>query len=88
MALALAMVFLVSSLFFVSADVSADDSWDRMISSRVDADRAMDHLYMLSKKIGPRVSGMKSEKQAAKYIATQLKRHGYQIDEQDRKSVV
>lgn len=82
MALALAMVFLVSSLFFVSADVSADDSWDRMISSRVDADRAMDHLYMLSKKIGPRVSGMKSEKQAAKYIATQLKRHGYQIDEQ------
>ena len=44
-----------------------------MISSRVDADRAMDHVYMLSKKIGPRVGGLESEKQAAKYIASQLR---------------
>lgn len=84
--MALAITFLVSSLFIsstdVSANVSADASWDRMITSRVDADRAIEHICVLSEKIGPRVSGMKSERKAAKYIASQLKRQGYRIDKQ------
>lgn len=80
--LAVAIVFLVSSLFTGPAAASADASRDRMITSRVDADRAIGHIRVLSEKIGPRVSGLESEKKAAEYIAFQLRKNGYDVEMQ------
>ena len=81
-ALSLTMVLLVSLLFFESAAVSAEAPWDGEISSRVDADRALGHVRVLSDRIGPRVGGLESEKKAAKYIASQLRKLGYAVEEQ------
>jgi len=81
-ALSLTMVLLVSLLFFESAAVSAEAPWDGEISSRVDADRALGHVRVLSDQIGPRVGGLESEKKAAKYIASQLRKLGYAVEEQ------
>lgn len=51
---------------------------DRVVASRVSAERALEHLRALSVDIGPRIGGTTSERAAANYIAGVLDDLGYQ----------
>ncbi|WUJ71450.1 M28 family peptidase [Kribbella soli] len=53
------------------------DKYDRQIVSGLSSDRALQHLQVLSERIGPRIGGTPSEKRAADYIAGQLDKFGY-----------
>ncbi|GAA2843186.1 M28 family peptidase [Kribbella solani] len=53
------------------------DRYDREIVSGLSSDRALQHLQVLSERIGPRIGGTASEKRAADYIAGQLDKFGY-----------
>jgi len=53
------------------------DKYDRQVVSGLSSDRALQHLKVLSEKIGPRIGGTESEKRAADYLADQLDRFGY-----------
>jgi hypothetical protein len=58
---------------------------------RIDADRAMDHLRHLSVEIGPRVASSVAEREAAEYLAAELRSMGYAdvvIQEFPREGVV
>ncbi|WP_329111315.1 M28 family peptidase [Micromonospora sp. NBC_01699] len=50
---------------------------DRLVASRVSARRAIDHLRVLSERIGPRIGGTASERAAADYIEDVLDDLGY-----------
>ena len=52
------------------------------VVKRVEAERAVEHVRYLSEKIGPRPGGLEAEKQAADYVATTLKSHGYEVEYQ------
>jgi aminopeptidase YwaD len=51
--------------------------FDRVITERVSAERAVEHIRVLSEDIGPRIGGTASERAAAEYIAGVLDGHGY-----------
>ncbi|MFD3406165.1 M28 family peptidase [Kribbella sp. NPDC058693] len=53
------------------------DKYDRQIVSGLSSERALQHLQVLSGRIGPRIGGTASEKRAADYIAGQLDKFGY-----------
>ena len=55
---------------------------DQKIIKRVDAERAVEHIRYLSEEIGPRPGGLEAEKEAADYVANQLRSHGYDVDYQ------
>ena len=59
-----------------------DASKDQKIIKRVDAERAVEHIRYLSEEIGPRPGGLEGEKQAADYVASQLRSHGYEVEYQ------
>ena len=59
-----------------------DSSKDQKIIKRVDAERAIEHIRYLSEEIGPRPGGLEGEKQAADYVASQLRSHGYEVEYQ------
>ncbi|MDY7090386.1 MAG: M28 family peptidase [Actinomycetota bacterium] len=50
------------------------------VAKRVSAERALDHLKVLSIGIGPRIGGTRSERVAAGYIAGVLDKYGYDVD--------
>lgn len=50
---------------------------DRVIVNRVSAERALEHIRVLSEDIGPRIGGTASERAAADYLAGVLDGHGY-----------
>ncbi|HSK27323.1 MAG TPA: M28 family peptidase [Jiangellales bacterium] len=50
---------------------------DRAIVARVSAERALEHIRVLSEDIGPRIGGTASERAAANYIAGVLDGHGF-----------
>lgn len=60
----------------------SDSAHDRKIIARVDSARAIEHIRHLSETIGPRVSGLESEKVAADYVASQLQRQGFDVEYQ------
>ncbi|GAA4239847.1 M28 family metallopeptidase [Actinomadura meridiana] len=53
---------------------------DRAVVGRIDIRRAMRHLKVLSDEIGFRIAGTESEHRAARYIAGQLRRLGYDVE--------
>lgn len=55
-------------------DLGPDD-WT--IINRVSAERALEHIEVLSERIGPRIGGTQSEHAAANYIAGVLDRYGW-----------
>ncbi|WP_026584495.1 M20/M25/M40 family metallo-hydrolase [Bacillus sp. J33] len=80
---------LAASLAFGSvgyaAPLSADHgtssySQDQKIVSRVNAERAIEHLRYLSEEIGTRPGGLENEKKSAEYIANTLKGYGYDVE--------
>ncbi|SNY65047.1 M28 family peptidase [Paractinoplanes atraurantiacus] len=52
---------------------------DTQVARRVSAERALQHLKVLSVDMGPRIGGTRSEKIAADYIAKTLDRLGYDV---------
>lgn len=50
---------------------------DRLVTQRVSAQRAIEHLRVLTMDIGPRIGGTPSERAAADYMAGLLDRYGY-----------
>ena len=66
----------------VSANGKSDAAHDQKVVARVDAKRAIEHVRYLSEVIGPRPGGLEAEKQAADYVAGQLKSHGYEVEYQ------
>ncbi|GGN74541.1 aminopeptidase [Actinoplanes lobatus] len=52
---------------------------DHQVAKRVSAERALQHLKVLSLGIGPRIGGTRSEKIAADYIAGVLDHLGYHV---------
>ncbi|AOV07330.1 M20/M25/M40 family metallo-hydrolase [Sporosarcina ureilytica] len=90
-ALAGALVFSASPATFTPVDAKtpvvvnngkSDSAHDRKVVARVDAERAIEHIKYLSETIGPRVGGLESEKEAADYVASQLKSYGYDVEYQ------
>lgn len=55
---------------------------DQKVVARVDAKKAIEHIRYLSEEIGPRPGGLEAEKQAADYVASQLRNNGYEVDYQ------
>jgi aminopeptidase YwaD len=53
---------------------------DRAVVARVDAERALEHLKVLSDEIGWRIAGTESEHRAADYIAEVLRDLGYSVE--------
>jgi aminopeptidase YwaD len=51
--------------------------FDRAIVNRVSAERAVEHIRVLSEDIGPRIGGTASERAAADYLAGVLDGYGY-----------
>ena len=52
---------------------------DLLVVNRVSAERALQHLRVLSEGIGPRIGGTRSEHKAAGYISTVLDKLGYDV---------
>ena len=52
---------------------------DRVVVSRVSAERAVEHILELSEGIGPRIGGTPSERAAAEYLAGVLDGYGYDV---------
>ncbi|KHD73342.1 peptidase M28 [Actinoplanes utahensis] len=52
---------------------------DLKVVNRVSAERALQHLRVLSEGIGPRIGGTRSEHKAAGYISSVLDRLGYDV---------
>ncbi len=62
-----------------AATLPALTGGDRLVARQVSAERALEHLRVLSVGIGPRIGGTRSEKVAADYIARTLDRLGYDV---------
>ena len=62
-----------------AATLPALTGGDRLVARQVSAERALEHLRVLSVGIGPRIGGTRSEKVAADYIAKTLDRLGYDV---------
>src|SRR5690606_9646536 len=55
---------------------------DQKIVNRVDAERAIEHIRYLSEEIGSRPGGLEGEKEAADYVANNLKKLGFDVEYQ------
>lgn len=64
------------------ANAKSNAAHDQKVVARVDAKRAIEHVRYLSEEIGPRPGGLEAEKQAADYVASQLKNNGFEVDYQ------
>lgn len=80
------LLVIVLILGLISSTVIAKDlppgaqqAHDRKIVARVEADRAIEHVRILSEVIGPRPGGTASEWQAASYIGSVLASYGYDV---------
>ncbi|PZN11325.1 MAG: aminopeptidase, partial [Bacillota bacterium] len=63
-----------------SVPAGAKSPFDNKVIKRVDAARAIEHIRVLSEEIGPRPAGTAAERQAAEYIASVLRRYGYDVE--------
>jgi len=63
-----------------SVPAGAKSPFDNKVIKRVDAARAIEHIRVLSEDIGPRPAGTAAERQAAEYIASVLRRYGYNVE--------
>lgn len=57
-------------------------AFDQRIVARVDGDRLIEHIRVLSEDIGPRVAGTEAEWAGAEYIASTLESYGYEVEVQ------
>lgn len=55
---------------------------DQKIVKRVEAERAIEHIRYLSEEIGSRPGGLEGEKEAADYVANNLRNLGFEVEYQ------
>ena len=71
----------------IPKEVSPSSSLERAgeqahgLPSRFDGQRALAHVQVLAGEIGPRVAGTEEERSAANYIAGQLAKAGYEVEQ-------
>ncbi len=70
----------ISSTVYANGNSGA--AHDQKIVNRVDAERAIEHVRYLSEEIGSRPGGLEGEKQAADYVANNLKSQGFDVEYQ------
>lgn len=91
LALVLAFMLIFSSVALTTPVVANDYSapgqtgsaFDQKIVARVDGNKLVQHIRVLSEDIGPRVAGTDAEWEAANYIATTLRSYGYEVQIQE-----
>jgi aminopeptidase YwaD len=81
--LVLALILMVTSIVFAAPNENAAGAFDRRITARVDGERALEHIRVLSEDIGPRVAGTEEEWMAANYIKDQFEKLGYPTEIQE-----
>nr|WP_200904923.1 M20/M25/M40 family metallo-hydrolase [Planococcus glaciei] len=86
-ALAGALVFSASPFALPVAEAGTataanNAAQDQKIVKRVEAERAIEHVRYLSEEIGSRPGGLEGEKEAADYVARNLKSYGYDVEYQ------
>ncbi len=68
---------------YAAPNKNALSSFDKKITTKVNADQALKHISYLSETIGPRVAGTQSEKIASNYIKQQFESYGYDVKVQN-----
>jgi len=82
MLLVLAFIVVFSSVALADtyAPGQTGAAFDQKIAARVDGDKLIEHIRVLSEDIGPRVAGTPEEWEAAEYIASTLGSYGYETE--------
>jgi len=85
MLLVLAFIVVFSSVAFADpyAPGQTGAAFDQKVVARVDGNRLIEHIRVLSEDIGPRVAGTDAEWAAAEYIADILESYGYETEIQE-----
>lgn len=82
---------LIATLMMTTASFATPnkdmEKLEKVFLNRVNENRAMNHIEVLSEDIGVRVSGTQEEYEAAKYIEKQFKSMGYKTEIQEFKFV-
>lgn len=81
--LSLILVLLLGVFAHAAPAEPAWNAFDQRITARVDEDRLVEHIRVLSEDIGPRVAGTAAEWEAAEYILNELKSYGYEAEIQE-----
>ncbi|MDW7671398.1 MAG: M20/M25/M40 family metallo-hydrolase [Bacillota bacterium] len=81
--LSLILVLFLSVFTFAAPAEPAWNAFDQRITARVDEDRMVEHIRVLSEDIGPRVAGQPAEWEAAQYIYDTLISYGYEAEIQE-----
>jgi len=58
-------------------------AFDKKVLSRIDGERALENIRILSEEIGPRIAGTEEEWMAANYIKSELEKLGYPTEIQE-----
>ncbi len=80
--ISLVLILLLGVVVQASPARQSWSAFDKRIAARVDGDRLIEHIRVLSEDIGPRVPGTEEEWQAAEYIAVTLESYGYEVEVQ------
>jgi len=79
----LALLVLMSSVAFATPNQNANMAFDKKVLARIDGERALETIRILSEEIGPRVAGTEGEWIAANYIKDELEKLGYPTEIQE-----
>jgi len=79
----LALLVLMSSVAFATPNQNANMAFDKKVLARIDGERALETIRILSEEIGPRVAGTEEEWIAANYIKRELEKLGYPTEIQE-----
>lgn len=73
----------VPMISFAAPNEKALKAFDQKIITKVDSNKALQHIKYLSETIGPRVAGTDEEKEASNYIKSQFESYGYDVQVQN-----
>ena len=73
----------VPMISFAAPNENALKAFDQKIITKVDSDKALQHIKYLSESIGPRVAGTDEEKEASNYIKSKFESYGYDVQVQN-----
>lgn len=73
----LALMLVFTSISFAAPNENAATAFDKKVLTRIDAERALEHIRYLSEEIGPRVATTEEEREAAEYIKSKFEEYGY-----------
>lgn len=77
LAMILVLIIAVTSVSFAAPNEKAAAALDKKVLTKLNSERAMEHIVYLSEVIGPRVAGTAEEREAAEYIKKVFEEYGY-----------